>query len=126
MPFPWDPFQDVNASLFELDRGACHQILDRATDEDLAGTGFSCYSGTGVYGDAAYFRPPCMAKLDLTCMYPRPDLNPELPDRLSGGGGALDRLGRRFEDREEAIPSCIDLSALSPGKFPTYQHMMML
>jgi hypothetical protein len=67
----------VQAAVGEGDSRAGNEILDRARDEHLAAVGLGEYPLANVNGHSA---PRSVGDLDLACVQPRADLEPERPN----------------------------------------------
>src|SRR5262245_37288562 len=70
-PSLWHAFELVNAAILEADFRLRHQILDRARDQDFAGTCLRGDAGADVKREAEYLRP---AHLVFTRVQPHPHL----------------------------------------------------
>ena len=70
-PSLWHAFELVNAAILEADSRLRHQILDRARDQDFAGTRFRGDARPDVKREAEHFSP---AHFVFARMQPRPDL----------------------------------------------------
>ena len=64
-------FELVNASILEANSRLRHQILDRARDQDFAGTRFRGDARPDVKRETKHFSP---AHFVFACVQPHPDL----------------------------------------------------
>ena len=80
-------FELVNAAILEADPGLRHQILDRARDQDFAGTRFRGDARADVKRETDHLRP---AHLVFARVQPHPDLQPQRAHRLADCGRATD------------------------------------
>ena len=98
-------FELVNASILEANSRLRHQILDRARDQDFAGTRFRGDARPDVKRETKHFSP---AHFVFACVQPHPDLKPQRVHRLADCGRATDPGHRRVESREQSVSSRYD------------------
>src|SRR5215472_4295927 len=91
----------VNAAILEADSRLRHQVLDRARDQDFAGTRFRRDAGTDVKRETEHLGP---AHFIFARVQPHPDLQPQRAHCLADRGCATDPGNRRAERREQSVP----------------------
>jgi hypothetical protein len=96
----------VGSAIVEVEAGSDNQILDRARDKDLAGSGLRSDPGCDVDREAG---DVIGEDFDLTDVEPGADLQPELLDLVADSGRAADRPGRAVERGEESVADDLDL-----------------
>jgi hypothetical protein len=94
-------FELANAAILEADSRLQHQILDRARDQDLAGTRFRGDARADVKCETDHVRP---AHFVFAGVQPHPDLQPQRGHGLADCGRAMDPGRRRVERREQSVP----------------------
>ena len=99
-------FELMNASILEANSRLRHQILDRARDQDFAGTRFRGDARPDVKRETKHFSP---AHFVFACVQPHPDLKPQRAHCLADCGRATDPGRRRVECREQSVPRRHDL-----------------
>src|SRR5918911_699338 len=107
LPRPGDALQLVLAALLEGDPGAGDEVAHRARDEDLTRPGQRRHPRAGVDGDPAHLP---VRELALAGVEPRPELEPESPDRLLDRVSRPDRACRPVKGGEEAVAGGVDLA----------------
>ena len=98
----------MRTTVVEVDPRACHQVLDRAGDEDLAGAGKGSHPCPDVHRNSANL---VVHELDLASVQAGAHLKAERSDGGADGYRASDRPCRAIERGEKAIASRVDLAA---------------
>src|SRR5437764_9771908 len=106
VPAVGDALQLVLAGIFEDEARARHEILDGRGDEHLRPIRDRRDPRTDVHRDPADLP---VDRLDLTCVQPCADLDPEWANGLDDRLRAFDPTSRPIEGREEAVARRVDL-----------------
>ena len=104
----------VNAAFPEEDSSLLHPVLDRARDQDFAGTRFRSDARADVKRETDHLGT---AHLVFARMQPHPDLEPQRAHGLANRGRATDAGSRRLERREAALEPA-DRPGRGPGTRP--------
>ena len=96
------------AAIEERDAGACHELVRRARNQDLAGCRQGQDPGCRMDGDAA---DVVRDQFDLARVQAGPHLEPEFGDAVADRGRAADRARGPVEQDQKPIAGLLDLPA---------------
>lgn len=111
-----DSLEGVYPSINELNSRSRHQVFHRARDDDFARSRLSEHPRSDVYGDTI---DVVVRELDLACVQPHPDLDPEGTNGMGDGLGAVDRPSGPVKGDEKAVPGEPDLPSSVSREFPS-------